>query len=69
MTNWLTLNEAADYLKLGRSTIYKLARERGIPAHRAGRIWRFDAAELDKWMKCQPKSFSAEHRISSRGSR
>lgn len=54
MTNWLTLSEAAAYLKLGKSTIYKLARERSIPAHRAGRIWRFDAAELDKWMKSQP---------------
>jgi len=53
MTTWLTLEEAANYLKMGKSTIYKLAREGNIPAHRAGRIWRFDAAELDKWMKCE----------------
>ena len=53
MTMWLTLEEAANYLKMGTSTIYKLAREGNIPAHRAGRIGRFDAAELDAWMKNQ----------------
>ncbi len=37
--------------RMDKSTIYKLAREGNIPAHRAGRIWRFGAAELDEWMK------------------
>lgn len=67
MTNWLTLSEAAEYLKLGKSTIYKLARERSIPAHRAGRIWRFDAAELDMWMKSRSKSPSTVRKFSSSG--
>jgi len=51
MTTWLTLQEAAKHLKMGKSTIYKLAREGNIPAHKYGRIWRFDTAELDEWMK------------------
>ncbi len=51
MTTWLTLQEAAKHLKMGKSTIYKLARESNIPAHKYGRIWRFDTAELDEWMK------------------
>jgi len=51
MTKWLRLKEAAEYLKMGKSTVYKLVRERKIPAHRTGREWRFDAEELDKWMK------------------
>jgi len=51
MTMWLTLEEAARYLKMGKSTIYKLARQGAIPAHRVGRVWRFDAAELDTWLK------------------
>ena len=51
MTTWLTLQEAAKHLKMGKSTIYKLAREGDIPAHKYGRIWRFDTAELDEWMK------------------
>jgi excisionase family DNA binding protein len=48
MTKWLTMNEAAKYLKMGRSTIYKLLREDSLPAHKFGREWRFDAAELDE---------------------
>ena len=51
MTEWLTLKEAAEYLKMGKSTVYKLVRESRIPAHKAGREWRFDAAELDEWLK------------------
>jgi len=51
MTNWLTLEEAAQYLKMGKSTLYDLARKGNIPAHKMGREWRFDAAELDEWLK------------------
>jgi excisionase family DNA binding protein len=51
MTNWLTLEEAARYLKMGKSTIYDLARKGKVPAHKMGRAWRFDAGELDDWLK------------------
>jgi len=51
MTTWLTLEEAAKHLKIGKSTIYRLAREGDLPAHRMGRVWRFDARELDEWLK------------------
>ena len=51
MTKWLTLKGAARYLKMGRSTLYKMLRESRIPAHKVGREWRFDAAELDEWLK------------------
>lgn len=51
MTNWLTLDEAAQYLKIGKSTLYDLARKEKVPAHKMGREWRFDAEELDAWLK------------------
>ncbi len=51
MTTWLTLEEAARHLKIGKSTIYRLAREGDLPAHRIGRVWRFDAEELDDWLR------------------
>ena len=51
MTNWLTLEEASQYLKLGKSTLYDLSRKGDIPAHKMGREWRFDAEELDRWVK------------------
>jgi len=51
MATWLTLEEAAKHLKIGKSSLYQLAREGGIPAHKYGRVWRFDQEELDAWMK------------------
>ena len=51
MTNWLTLEEAAQYLKMGKSTLYDLARKGNIPAHKMGREWRFDSEEVDEWLK------------------
>jgi excisionase family DNA binding protein len=51
MAIWLTFEEAAKHLKIGKSSLYQLAREGGIPAHKYGRVWRFDQEELDGWMK------------------
>lgn len=51
MINWLTLEEAAQYLKMGQSTLYKMAQAGRAPAHKIGNSWRFDTAELDKWVK------------------
>lgn len=57
MTKWLTVEQAAEYLQMGKSTVYKLIRENRIPAHKAGREWRLDAAELDEWLKSGKLAF------------
>jgi len=36
---------------MGKSTLYDLARKGKVPAHKMGRAWRFDAEELDIWVK------------------
>jgi excisionase family DNA binding protein len=50
-SNWLTANEAAQYLKIKPRTLLQWARERRIPAHRLSGIrrcvWRFLMPELD----------------------
>ena len=42
----LTVDEISDYLKIPRSTIYKLVREGKIPAQKIGRHWRFRKKRL-----------------------
>jgi excisionase family DNA binding protein len=59
-TKWLTVAEAAEYLKMGRSTVYKLVKEEKLPAHKAGREWRFDAQELDEYLKAGKLSLPKE---------
>lgn len=46
----LTLNEAADLLKVGVKTAEKLARENVIPARKVGREWRFLDTMLMDWL-------------------
>jgi excisionase family DNA binding protein len=51
MATWLILEGAVRYLKIGKSSLNQFAREGCIPAHKYGRVWRFDQKELDGWMK------------------
>ena len=53
MAEWLTLDELSGYLKCGRSTLYKMAREGRIPATKIGRDWRFDREGIDAWLRQQ----------------
>ena len=46
----MTLNEVADYLRIPRSTVYKLVREGRIPGQKVGRQWRFRRAIVEQWL-------------------
>ena len=48
---WLTIDELAEYLKMGRTKLYRMAQEGNIPASKVGNQWRFDREEIDEWMK------------------
>jgi excisionase family DNA binding protein len=50
---WLTIDELADYLKMGRTKLYRMAQKADIPASKVGNQWRFDREEIDEWMKSQ----------------
>lgn len=52
-TKWLTIQELAEYLKMGRTKLYRMAQEGNIPASKVGIQWRFDREEIDRWMKRQ----------------
>lgn len=54
----LTVDEISDYLKIPKSTIYKLVREGKIPSQKIGRHWRFRKEAIDCWL--------SETRISKR---
>jgi len=46
----LTLDELSAYLRISKSTLYKLVREGKIPSQKIGRHWRFRKETIDKWM-------------------
>ena len=48
---WLTVEEAAEYLGMGKTVLYTLTREGKIPAHKVGRKWSLEKDQLDAWMR------------------
>ena len=47
----LTLQEASDFLKLSKSTVYNLARKGEVPSRKIGRSWRFTKRSLLEWLE------------------
>lgn len=46
----LTIEELSAYLKIPRSTLYKIVREGRIPSQKVGRHWRFRKEAIDRWL-------------------
>lgn len=51
MTELMTLEEVADYLRVTEKTIHRLLKRGGIPAIKVGHQWRFDKASVDEWLR------------------
>ena len=49
----LTVDEAAEYLRIPKSSLYKLAQEGKIPCQKVGRHWRFHREAIYYWIKGQ----------------
>jgi len=50
----MTVDELAAYLKIPKSTLYKLAQEGKVPGQKVGRHWRFHKDAVDAWLKHEP---------------
>lgn len=50
MEGYLNIVDAAAYLNISRSKLYKMVKDNEIPCYRPGRSIRFTQAELDAWM-------------------
>ncbi|MEW6137998.1 MAG: helix-turn-helix domain-containing protein [Thermodesulfobacteriota bacterium] len=47
----LTIDELSVYLKIPKSTLYKLVREGKVPSQKIGRHWRFGKKAIDRWLE------------------
>ena len=46
----MTIDEVAKYLRIHRSTVYRLAKGKRIPASKVGNKWRFRKDVIDRWL-------------------
>ena len=47
----LTIDELSEYLKIPKSTLYKLVQDGKIPGQKIGRHWRFLKSRIDRWLE------------------
>jgi len=47
----MTIEELAEYLKISRSTLYKLLQDGKLPGQKVGKRWRFHQDAIDEWVK------------------
>lgn len=51
----MTMDELAEYLKISKSTLYKLAVENKLPGQKIGKRWRFHRGAIDDWLRQLPR--------------
>ena len=56
----LTVNELAEYLRVHRSTIYRLLKKGLLPGFKIGSDWRFNLEVIDEWRMKQGDILLAE---------
>jgi len=49
-TAYLTLQEAAELLKVSKKTAYRMVQAGRLPGFKVGSAWRFRESDIDKWV-------------------
>jgi len=57
---WLSVDEIGEYLGVKRDTVYKWISDKGMPAHKIGRLWKFKKDEVDEWVRTGRADSSSE---------
>lgn len=52
----MTLEEVAQHLRIGKRTTYAWAKSGKLPAFKVGGSWRFDRADIDRWVEKQKRN-------------
>lgn len=48
---WVTAEHVAQHLGVAKDTVYRWRERKGLPAHRVGRLWKFQLSEVDDWVR------------------
>ena len=48
---WYSTKEICNHLGVSRDTLLTWIADKGLPAHKVGRNWKFKPSEVDAWVK------------------
>ncbi len=48
---WLSADDIAAHLGVTKDTVYTWIAEKAMPAHKIGCLWKFQASEIDDWVR------------------
>lgn len=48
---WLSADDIASHLGVTKDTVYTWIAEKNMPAHKIGRLWKFQMTEVDDWVR------------------
>lgn len=48
---WLSADDIATHLGVTKDTVYAWISDKAMPAHKVGRLWKFQASEVDAWVR------------------
>jgi excisionase family DNA binding protein len=57
----MTLEEVARFLRLNKSTVYRMAREGTLPAWKLGNVWRFKKEAIEDWIVNSQRAHEQKH--------
>ena len=47
----MSVEEIAAHLGINRDTVYKWIDRKRMPAHKVGRLWKFQVSEINEWVR------------------
>ena len=65
---WVGVDDVAAHLGVAKDSIYRWIDERGLPAHRVGRLFRFKLSEIDEWVRQDNERAKTPNSVQSRPS-
>lgn len=57
---WVTALDVAKHLGVAKDTVYRWRERKGLPAHKIGRLWKFQLSEVDEWVRAGGADEGAE---------
>ena len=62
---WASLEEIALHLGVSQDTVHRWIRQRKMPAHKVGHLWKFKASEIDEWVRVGNAADPGDNRLES----